>query len=258
VPKILRAFFFFFFFFFFSAGLLLLSGSCAQAQIKKGRVADVALDGYFLTQRGPSFGSTSWQICPDYIKVTSSLLTIIVDVKKDLARIYTLKSGKYMELPVEQAVRRIETFRQRDNYVFTPLKLQSQKQAHGFSSQVYKRAVAFREPPKAKELPVLEDELIITNKLGIPKKLIALIGQVTQIPQNKGFPLEAVRYGYYKSKPARRYVYQMLETVMVHRSKIKKSVFALPSGLVRTNSEVELLKGRSVLSDKDLELFREP
>jgi len=198
--------------------------------------------GWIIRQKSPFLGANVWYITERHVKSASSIFTLIVDLETYRAIMYSIKSGKYIEMSVEDAAARCGAFRRAKSYYFKEMKLKKDVTVAGLKGKEYVREGLKKKGDRFIADQIYEDKIDVTDEIKFPPRVVNLLSRVTLIPHEKGFPTRAERTGYLKGRPQNRSeAFAMLDTLYARRSVIPDSEFKVPRGLTETTSELELL-----------------
>lgn len=198
--------------------------------------------GWIVRQRGYQWGGCVWYITDQQIKMSGSILCMIINRKTKKITLYSLKSNRYRTYPLSDCAKRVGVYRAKQHYVFGAVKAVGKTEYLGQPAVKLVRIGQRVTDERTRRDVEFRDEIVASSKIQFEPEINKVLESVLYSVYSHGLPFKMVRSGYIKGRESRST--QSLVLTEVHFVKarpIPDSEFALPKGLKSSRSEMDLL-----------------
>lgn len=198
--------------------------------------------GYTVRQMVYHWGSAVWYITDDHIKMTSALISFITDEKAKTLTFYSDRSRKYLTMPIKNAHSRLKIYNHDTAYKWGTAKKVREDSLSGEKVDVYVRLGHKESNDPIQRKVEFRDETWVLPHVNFAMEMQGAASELLRGTFSHGFPLRDVRFGYIKGREARSMQRcLMTDTVYLSKRPISKTVFKVPVGYKKADSEMELM-----------------
>ncbi len=215
------------------------SPECIPAPIKN---PEGSRSGWIVRQRGYQWGGCVWYITDQQIKMSGSILCMIVNRKTKKITLYSLKSNRYRTYGLADCAKRVGVYRAKQHYVFGAVKVVGKTEYLGQPAVKLVRIGQRVTDERTRRDVEFRDDIVASSKIQFDPEINKVLESVLYSVYSHGLPLKMVRSGYIKGRERRStQSLTMTEVSFVKARPIPDSEFALPKGLKPSQSEMDLL-----------------
>lgn len=217
------------------------SSSVAESAAGTKSKSNVTM-GYTVRQMVYHWGSAVWYITDDHIKMTSALISFITDEKAKTLTFYSDRSRKYLTMPIKNARTRLKIYNHDTAYKWGSAKKLREDSLSGEKVDVYVRFGHKESNDPIQRKVEFRDETWVLPHVNFAMEMQGAASELLRGTFSHGFPLRDVRFGYIKGREARSMQRcLMTDTVYLSKRPISKTVFRVPVGYKKADSEMELM-----------------
>lgn len=198
--------------------------------------------GWIVRQRGYQWGSCVWYITDQQIKMSGSILSMIVNRKTKKITLYSLKSNRYRTYGLADCAKRVGVYRAKQHYVFGAVKVVGKTEYLGQPAVKLERIGQRVTDEKTRRDVEFRDDIVASSKIQFEPEINKVLESVLYSVYSHGLPFKMVRSGYIKGREKRStQSLTLTEVSFVKARPIPDSEFVLPKGLKPSQSEMDLL-----------------
>lgn len=177
--------------------------------------------GWIIQQRSDQGGRSELFICADGIRITSKLMSCIVQAPKFDAVIFNEQTRRYVQMPYVQWLKRYDTGRKRV--------LKETPETAEIAGLMSRKYIQTSSKSQSKR-----QEIWTTRQLKISPALSDFVLRTIKMPAGLGLPVRMVYL--YKDRPPR----VEFDTLSVKETRVPPAAFTLPKGYKKVDNEMEL------------------
>jgi hypothetical protein len=242
------------------SSLLLFSSGPAEAldkgKAKSGAVSSgVPLDqkggssesykGFLIQQSSPNQGAITLYLTPQHWILRAAIFTIIVDEKANSIVAYTRQTNKYIKDSLAVGMKRFSSFRRSGDFDWGPASVVAHETWQGRKTIVIQRS-GRRNDLRVKNDVVITERQVSCPSLPLSKTCQFICTALFSQDYSQGLVLKVSRMAH-SANP--RYCtlrpVMAVETSKVEEKSFPAREFALPPGLTRVKSEIDLFSNES-------------
>ena len=198
--------------------------------------------GWIVRQRGYQWGGCVWCITDQQIKMSGSILSMIINRKTKKITLYSLKSNRYRTYSLGDCAKRVGVYRAKQHYVFGAVKAVGKTEYLGQPAVKLVRIGQRVSDDRTRRDVEFRDDIVVSSKIQFEPEINRVLESVLYSVYSHGLPFKMVRSGYIKGRESRStQSLTLTEVSFVKARPIPDSEFVLPKGLRPSQSEMDLL-----------------
>jgi len=216
----------------------------AQAQSKESVDCkpsnDKKYQGYIIRQTALNQGSVTTYLCPTCWVLKTAIITVAGDHEKDTVVAYTRATNKYLSDSLQKGMKRFSGFRRGGDFAWGPPKKIGQTKWHDEDVVIVERK-GRRTDLHTKNDVIITEKLLYATRFKLSKAYEMVAFSLIDVDCSYGLPLRIERMASSKNPrycTLRPVVVQ--DTLSIKKMTFKASDFAVPRGLVKVKTEIDL------------------